>query len=348
MSQDRGAGTSATGRTVVITGGSSGIGRAAAHAFVARGDRVALLARGEISLRATAEELRHPEQVLTFACDVTNREAVDRVVDEVVLRWGGVDVWVNSAVALVFGRFDDIDADDFDRVVDVVFTGTVNGTRSALRVMRAAGRGRIVQVGSAVALHGVPLQSPYVSAKHAVHGFSDAVRAELAHDASPITISEVNLPAVNTPLYRSAKSLLPRRVRPFPPVYQPETAAAGVLRAADSGARRVDVSATTTGVAVADVLLPGVFERLLGRVGLDLQQTEVPAEASDGGILHEPSDADYGAHGEYDDKARQRSYKELLRRAVPVRATRIADQSRRITAAALAEVAVRTGIAPRR
>ena len=216
MSDDRSAGTSATGRTVVITGGSSGIGRAAAHAFVSRGDRVALLARGETALRATAEELGRPEQVLTFACDVTDREAVERAADEVVLQWGGVDVWVNAAVALVIGPFPEVDPADFDRVVDVVFTGTVNGTRSALRVMRPTGTGRIVQVGSAVALHGVPLQSAYASAKHAVHGFSDSLRAELLHDGIAVTVSEVNLPAVNTPLYRSAKNLLPQRARHKP------------------------------------------------------------------------------------------------------------------------------------
>jgi NAD(P)-dependent dehydrogenase (short-subunit alcohol dehydrogenase family) len=125
---------------VVVTGGSSGIGRAAAHAFVARGDRVALLARGATALKATAEELARPTQVHTLPCDVTDREALDRAVDEVVRRWGGVDVWVNSAVALVFGRFEDIDPEDFDRVVDIVFTGTVNGTRAALRAMRPACR----------------------------------------------------------------------------------------------------------------------------------------------------------------------------------------------------------------
>lgn len=348
MTPDRVEERAATGRSVVITGGSSGIGRAAAHAFVARGDRVALLARGETALGAAMEELGHPEQVLTFECDVTDREALDRVVDAVVLRWGGIDVWVNAAVALVIGDFTDIDPDDFDRVVEIVFTGTVNGTRAALRVMRPTGAGRIVQVGSAATLHGVPLQSPYVSAKHAVHGFCEAVRAELVHHGGAITISEVNLPAVNTPLYRSAKNLMPRGLRPLPPVYQPETAAQGVLRAADTGARRVDVSTTTTGVAVADALLPGVFERLLGRLGRDLQQTDVTAEPAGGDTLHKPSGTDHGCHGDHDDVARQRSYKELVRRAVPPGATRLADRSRRITAAALAEAAVRTGIAPRR
>jgi NAD(P)-dependent dehydrogenase (short-subunit alcohol dehydrogenase family) len=348
MAPDLGVDAGTAARTVVITGGSSGIGRAAAHAFIARGDRVALLARGGTALTATADELARPTQVLTVPCDVTDRAALGRAVDDVVRRWGGVDVWVNSAVALVFGRFEEIDPDDFDRVVEVVFTGTVNGTREALRVMRQAGHGRIVQVGSAAALHGVPLQSPYVSAKHAVHGFCDAVRAELAHDPGAITVSEVNLPPVNTPLYRSAKNLLPWQLRPFPPVYQPETAAEGILRAADTGGRRIDVTATTTAVALADSLAAGILERLLGRLGTDMQLTETPADGSGGDYLHAPLDADYGSHGAYDELARDRSYKELLRQVLPSGTTALADRSRRLVAAALAEAAVRTGIAPRR
>jgi hypothetical protein len=175
------------------------------------------------------------------------------------------------------------------------------------------------------------------------------LRAELLHDDSGVTVSEVNLPAVNTPLYRAAKNLLPQRVRPFPPIYQPEDAANGVLRAARTGARRVDVGATTTAMVWADVFAAGVLEHLLGRVGLDLQQTGDARDQPTGDALYAPLPGDRGCHGEFDDLARGRSYKEMLRaNLVPDRTVRVADQARRLAGSALADLAVRAGIAPRR
>jgi short-subunit dehydrogenase len=337
-------------QVVVITGGSSGVGRATARAFAERGDRVAIVARGEESLAATADELRRMSaEVMTFSRDVTDPGALDEVAEEVQQEWGGADVWVNAAAVVVLGRFRDIPSEDFDRVTDVVFGGTVNGTRAALRTMVPRNAGRIVQVGSAVALHGVPLQSPYAAAKHAVHGFSDSLRAELLHDGIAVSLSEVNLPAINTPLYRSAKNLLPQKARPFAPIYQPETAAQAIVRAADTGARRVDVTATTTAVAWAEALVPGLFERMLAQLGLDLQQTGMAFDQPDDDYLHKPLPGDHGCHGEYDELARSRSYKELLRQLVVSEQTaRVADQSKRLAAAALTELAVRAGIVPRR
>lgn len=337
-------------RVVVITGGSSGVGRAAARAFINRGDKVAIVARGKQALSATAEELLTASPfVKTFSVDVTDGEGLHRVVREVEDDWGPLDVWVNSAAVTMLGRFRDISAADFDRVADVVFGGTVNGTRAALRSMLPRDSGRIVQVGSAVAHHGVPLQSPYSSAKHAVHGFSDSLRAELLHDGSAVTVSEVNLPAINTPLYDSAKNLLPQRARPFPPVYQPEPAAQAIVRAASTGARRIDVASATTAVAWADALMAGLLERMLGELGFDLQQTGNAHDQTDDDYLYEPLARDHGCHGEFDDLARARSYKELLRhQLVPERTLRIADRSARVAAAALTELAVRSGIVPRR
>jgi NAD(P)-dependent dehydrogenase (short-subunit alcohol dehydrogenase family) len=339
-----------TGRVVVITGGTSGVGRAAAWQFVERGDRVALVARGEEALAATAEELRRISgEVKTFSADVTDAQALDDVVEEIQHEWGAVDVWVNSAAVVVLGRFHDIEHEDFDRVVDVVLNGTVNGTRAALRVMLPRNAGRIVQVGSAVAHHGVPLQSPYVSAKHAVHGFCDSLRAELIHDGSAVTVSEVNLPATNTPLYRSAKNLLPQKARPFAPVYQPEIAAGAVVRAADTGARRIDVTAATTAVDLADKFIAGVFERVLGHVGLDMQQTGMAIDQPADDYVHKPLPGEHACHGEYDEIARSRSYKELVRQyAVPKQTAMVAEQSRRLVGAALSGLADRIGIVPRR
>jgi short-subunit dehydrogenase len=333
------------GRVVVITGGTSGVGRATAHAFARQGARVALIARGAEALAATGAELRpRTDQVKTCAVDVSDASAVDAVAREVKADWGRIDVWVNAAVVAVFGPFRALTQQDFDRVVDVVLGGTVNGTRAALRAMSDQDSGRIIQVGSAVVNHAVPLQSAYCAAKHGVHGFSESLRAELLHEGSPITVSEVNLPAINTPLYSISKQLTRHKVRPFDPVYQPETAATAILRAARTGARRVDVGATTTATAWAHSLMPGVVEELLGRVGVELQQLETPVTAQGDAALYEPMPGPHDCHGEFDELARPRSYKETLRARLPDVVPKAFGLPRRVAAGAAEILLVRSGM----
>jgi NAD(P)-dependent dehydrogenase (short-subunit alcohol dehydrogenase family) len=297
---------------VVVTGGTSGVGRAAARAFAREGHPVVVLARGADALAATEAELqRDSPQSRGLAVDVTDRLAVDDAADLVEREIGPIGVWVNSAMVTVLGEFREIDPDDFDRVVDVVFRGTVHGTRAALRCMEPRNEGRIVQVGSSLAYRGIPLQSAYCSAKHAVQGLADSLRSELLRQDSRITVSEVNLPAINTPQFDACRNLLPGAPQPVPPIFQPEVAADAIVHAARTGERSVQVAFPTTRTILADRLFPGALDRLLADTGYDSQQVERSAPDADN--LWEPLPGDHGCHGAFDDVAISVSRQEVLR-----------------------------------
>lgn len=297
---------------VVVAGGTSGVGRATARAFADAGHPVVVLARGQDSLDATEAELRERQpECRALQVDVTDRIAVDAAADRIEHEVGPIEGWVNSAMVTVMGDFEDVDPDDFDRVVAVVFGGTANGTRAALRCMRPRNRGRIVQVGSALAYRGIPLQSAYCAGKHAVQGLSDSLRSELLHQGSAITVSEVNLPAMNTPQFDMCRNLLDAAPQPVPPIFQPEVAADAVVHAARTGERAVHVSFVTTRTVLADRVFPGALDRVLKETGYDGQQVERPVPSGDN--LWEPLPGDHGCHGSFDDRARSLSAQELLR-----------------------------------
>lgn len=300
--------------SVVVTGGTSGVGRATARAFAATGSPVAVLARGREALAATEAELEQAGvPALALPVDVTDRAALEAAADRVEETLGPVTVWVNAAMVTVYGEFMRIAPEDFDRVVDVVFGGTANGTRAALRLMGERGTGRIVQAGSALAYRGIPLQSAYCAARHATQGLCDSLRSELLHQGSGITISEVNLPAINTPQFDMGKNLLPKPPMPVPPIFQPELAAEAILHAARTGEREVNVTFTASRTVLTDRLVPGALDHLLGDDGYDSQMDDSgrtrPAEDN----LYEPLPGDHGCHGSFDDRAREVSAQELLR-----------------------------------
>ncbi|HET6698653.1 MAG TPA: SDR family oxidoreductase [Nocardioidaceae bacterium] len=297
---------------VVVTGGSSGVGRATARAFADEGHPVAVLARGQESLDATVAELeQRGVKALGLSVDVTDRDAVDAAADRIESELGPIEVWVNSAMVTVLGEFAEIEAADFDRVHDVVFKGTANGTRTALRCMQPRNRGRIVQVGSALAYRGIPLQSAYCSAKHAIQGLCDSLRPELLHDGSEITVSEVNLPAVNTPQFDMCKNLLDGAPQPVPPIYQPEIPAAAIVQAARTGERSLNVTFTTTRTVLGNKVAPGALDRVLASNGYSGQKSQ--RSRPEGNNLYEPMPGDHGCHGSFDDKARSSSAQEKLR-----------------------------------
>jgi NAD(P)-dependent dehydrogenase (short-subunit alcohol dehydrogenase family) len=298
--------------TVVVTGGTSGVGRATAREFAQRGHPVAVLARGVESLEATRAELEgHGVRALGLSVDVTDHEALDAAADEVEAELGPVAVWVNAAMVTVMGQFRDVEPDDFDRVHQVVFSGTANGTRTALRLMHPRGEGRVVQVGSALAYRGIPLQAAYCSAKHAVQGLCDSVRAELLQQHSRVTVGEVNLPAINTPQFDMSKNLMDSAPQPVPPIYQPEVAAAAIVEAARTGDRTLHVTFTTTRTVVGDKVAPGVLDRVLADTGYSGQMS--PRTRPAGHNLYQPLLGDHGCHGSFDHRARSTSRQERLR-----------------------------------
>ena len=300
-------------RVVVVTGASGGIGRATARMLGARGDRVALIARGQAGLSAAAREVEGAGGVpLPIVADTADHEAVEAAADRVESELGEIDVWVNNAFTSVFARFEDIEPDEYQRVTDVTYHGYVNGTRAALRRMRPRDRGVIVHVGSALGHRGIPLQSAYCGAKHAIEGFHEALRTELMHERSGIKVTVVEMPAVNTPQFSWVLSRLPQRAQPVPPIYQPEVAARGVLKAIDHPDRRARwVGLSTAGTIMANRVAGGLLDRYLARTGFSSQQASAPRETDQPANLWKPADGaggqDFGAHGLFDDKASGRA-----------------------------------------
>jgi NAD(P)-dependent dehydrogenase (short-subunit alcohol dehydrogenase family) len=293
-------------QTVVVTGASAGVGRAAAVAFASRGDRVGLLARGSAGLAgALAEVERAGGTGLAVETDVADHEAVEQAAATIEAQLGPIDVWVNNAMATVFAPFHEITAEEYRRSTEVTYLGTVHGTMAALRRMRARGAGTIVQVGSALAYRGIPLQSPYCGAKHAIQGFTEALRCELLHDESPVHVTMVQMPALNTPQFGWSRNKMTKRPQPVPPIFQPEVAARAIVWASQHRRKEVYVGRSTVLAIVGDKLASAAADRYLARTGYSSQLTDEPDDAGRPDNLLEPVDAgtDRGMHGRFDDKA---------------------------------------------
>ncbi|HEX6409448.1 MAG TPA: SDR family oxidoreductase [Sphingomicrobium sp.] len=292
----------------VITGASAGIGRATAREFARRGCSVALLARGKEGLEAAAREVEElGGRALVIPTDVADPEAVSRAADRTVKEFGRIDIWVNNAFAGIFSRFLDMSLEEFRRVVDVTFMGQVHGTRAALKHMIPQGSGSIVLVGSALAYRGIPLQSAYCAAKHAVQGFVDSVRVELLADDSKVRLTMVQLPGVNTPQFDWIRAHTRGKPQPVGPVYQPEVAALAIWKAAHSSRKEWIVGAPAYKAILGDKLMSPVLDRYLADGGIEAQQDKTPVEKGRKDNLFEPVPGDHGAHGRFDAKARTRS-----------------------------------------
>jgi len=304
------------GRVVVITGASSGVGRATARAFASRGARLGLLARGLEGLEAARAEVEQAgAEALALQTDVADPDAVDVAANEVERAYGPLDVWVNNAMVSVFSPVAEIEADEIRRVTETTYLGTVYGTLAALRRMLPRDRGVIVQVGSALAYRAIPLQAAYCGAKHAIQGFTESLRTELLHDRSGVKVTMVQLPALNTPHFSVVKSRLPRHPQPVPPIYQPEVAAEAVVWAADNPDRReLWVGGSTVRTLLGDKIAPGLLDRYLARTGYDAQQTEEPVEPERPSNLWEPLPGDRGTHGIFEAEARAESIQFWLAR----------------------------------
>ena len=290
------------GRVVVVTGASSGVGRAVARAFGERGARVGLLSRNEDALNAAAAEIRSAGgEALVCPTDVADSQAVERAAAQIEAQWGRIDVWVNCAMATVFAPVAEMTPDEYRRVTDVTYLGYVHGTLAALRRMRPRDQGTIVQIGSALAYRSIPLQSAYCAAKAAIRGFTDSLRTELIHEGSSVRITAVHLPAINTPQAIRQRNKMPRQSQPVPPMFDPEIIARQVVWASDHAPREMLVGTPTMKAVWAQKFIPGLLGRYLGKNGWDAQFTDEP-NRQDGDILFETLPGDPGAHGPYRDR----------------------------------------------
>jgi NAD(P)-dependent dehydrogenase (short-subunit alcohol dehydrogenase family) len=291
-------------KVVVVTGASAGLGRATAVAFGARGDRVALLARSPEGLASAAAEVeRAGGRALAIPTDVADADAVEAAAGQVERELGPLDVWVNTAMTTVFAPFHEIQADEYRRATEVTYLGTVWGTMAAMRRMRPRDRGHVVQVGSALAYRGIPLQAPYCAAKHAIQGMCDSLRAELLHDGSKVRLTMVQMPALNTPQFDWCLSRLPRRAQPVPPIFQPEVGAKAVVWASEHDRRELKVGLPTIVAILGNRVAPALGDWYLGRTGFDSQQTPEPEDPDRPVNLWEPVAGKHSTHGRFDDLA---------------------------------------------
>jgi short-subunit dehydrogenase len=296
------------GTVVVVTGASAGVGRAVARALGQRKASVGLLARGQEGLEAARREIAAAGgRAVALTVDVADPAAVEEAAGRIEQELGPVDVWINNAMTSVFSPVHEMTAEEYRRVTEVTYLGTVHGTLSALVRMRARDQGVIVQVGSALAYRSIPLQSAYCAAKAAMRGFTESLRSELIHDRSGVQVTMVHLPALNTPQFGWVRSRLPRKAQPVPPIFQPEVAADAILWAAEHAPRELHVGAPTELAILAEKLAPGLMDHYLASAAWNGQMHDGPGDPNRKDNLFGPLPGDHGARGGFDARARERS-----------------------------------------
>lgn len=320
------------GPVVVITGATAGVGRATAHRFARAGAKLALIARDQQALEAVSQEVESlGGRALAVATDVADAEAVFAAAQRIEDELGPIEIWINDAMLTVFSPLSEMTPEEFRRVTEVTYLGYVHGTMAALRHMRGRNKGTIIQVGSALAYRGIPLQAAYCGAKHAIRGFTDSVRCELIHEGSNIGLTMVQLPAVNTPQFDWARTHLPHEPRPVPPVVQPEAIARGIYEAARKGGREYWLGFSTIKVIFGNMLMPSFLDRYLARNAFGAQETGKPVTAHRKDNLASPVHALHRTRGSFGDEAASRT-------------TMVSGSDARLAAAGLGVAAVLAGL----
>lgn len=292
----------------VITGASAGVGRACARTFAAKGYDVGLIARGKDGLEGARREVEEQGQrAVYYQVDVADADGLEKAADYIESELGPIDVWVNNAMNSVFSPIKEMLPEEFRRVTEVTYLGQVYGALVALKRMTERNKGSIVFVGSALAYRGIPLQSAYCAAKHAIQGFYDSLRAELIHDKSHVKISMVELPALNTTQFSFVKSRLPHKPRPMGTIFQPEVAADAILYAAEHNRREMFVGFSSLKAIFGNKIAPWYADHVLAKNGYEGQQTQEPEDPNRQNNLWEPIPGDHGSHGSFDDQAYETS-----------------------------------------
>ena len=295
-------------QTAVICGGTAGVGRATAHAFAQAGYRVAVIARGEQGLADTRNELEAAgAKVLAIAADVADPEAIDQAADRIEAELGPIEIWVNAAMATVFGPVNKISAAEFKRVTDVTYLGFVHGTLAALRHMESRNRGTIVQVGSALSYRAIPLQSAYCAAKFAIRGFTDSLRCELIHTNSRVRLTMVQLPAHNTPQFDWSRNKMQKRPQPVPPIHTPAVAARAIVRAATDAPRELWIGRASFQAIIGNMFMPGLLDRMMAKQDWSGQMTDSPAGDEQPDNLFHPVEGLHRLEGRFGAQAKDKA-----------------------------------------
>ena len=295
-------------QTAVICGGTAGVGRATAHALAQAGYRIAVIARGEQGLADTRSELEAAgAKVLAIAADVADAEAIDRAAERIEKELGPIEIWVNAAMATVFGPVNKISAAEFKRVTEVTYLGFVHGTLAALRHMESRNRGTIVQVGSALSYRAIPLQSAYCAAKFAIRGFTDSLRCELIHTNSRVRLTMVQLPAHNTPQFDWSRNKMQKRPQPVPPIHTPEVAARAIVRAATDAPRELWLGRASFQAIIGNMFMPGLLDRMMAKQAWSGQMTDEPSSAEQPDTLFQPVEGLHRIEGRFGAQAKHKA-----------------------------------------
>jgi short-subunit dehydrogenase len=296
-------------KIAVVTGAGAGVGRATVEEFARKGYDLGLLSRDPGRLETAVEAVKaHGRRALAIPTDVADAAAVEAAAERIERELGPIDVWVNVAMATVFAPVSELTAEEIERATKVTYLGQVHGMMAALKRMRTRNRGTIVNVGSALAYRGIPLQAAYCGAKFAIRGFTDSLRSEIIHDGLDIHLSTVELPAVNTPQFDWSLNKTGHKAVPVPPIFQPEVAARAIVFAATHRRRQIWVGFPTVKAILASRIAPALIDKYLASAGYTGQLTDQATARDAPSNLFEPVPGAYGAHGRFDEDARPTSW----------------------------------------
>jgi short-subunit dehydrogenase len=275
-------------QTIVITGPTSGIGLVTARMAAKRGARVVLAARTGSALRELTEEIRSWGGQAEYAiADVSDRQQVRDVATVAIKKFGGFDTWVNNAGVSIYGKFEDVSLEDQRKLFDINYWGVVHGSLIAAEHLKRHG-GALINVGSALSDRAMPIQGTYCASKHAVKGFTDALRMELEHDRAPISVTLIKPSSIDTPYRQHAKNYLRHEPKNPWPVYAPETVAEAILYAAEHPIRDIYVGGASRALNIGSFLTPRITDKVMESIMFDSQQEDHPSSSPHTG-LDQPS-----------------------------------------------------------
>ena len=290
---------------VYITGASAGLGRAIAQNFSKAGHSVGLIARDPKALAETADTL--PGKTAWACADITIFEELDSAAAQLEKDIGAPDIWINNAMATIFSRFEDISPAEFSQSVNTTFMGSVFGLQIALKMMKPRGKGQIIQIGSALAYRAIPLQAPYCASKFAIRGALSSLRCELMHDKSPLCVTMVDMPAMNTPQFDWAARHVAQHPMPVPPIYAPEACAKAVYWASEHPhMREVWVGKPTWKAIIGNKLMPDFMDRYMSKNAYEAQFEKPAAQKDEEGNLFHTMENYHATKGHFGSKELQK------------------------------------------